>query len=195
MIIVGITDVLLILLKERFVIIFDNACRVLDLFSAFLIAATDFVATDFVHWSEKKYWGGFRQTQRSLAYQKNFWRLSGRKWNQPSEWRPAGRRPYIEWCYRLLRFHSSEMGLGDGKSVNDVAHDLFSIKLVWFSIESRNIFDDQCLNSIYVRWFCDKATEIHASSKSLSIIYESFCFLDREYVHVSFAKQSSWSGF
>ena len=49
MIIVGITDVLLILLKERFVIIFDNACRVLDLFSAFPIAATDFVATDFVH--------------------------------------------------------------------------------------------------------------------------------------------------
>ena len=142
---------LLILLKEWFVIIFHNACRVLDWFSAFLIAATDFVATDFVHRSEKKYWGGFRQTQRSLAYQKNIWMLSGRKWNQPSEWRPAGQwqRPDIEWCYRLLRFHSREMGLDDGQSVNDIADDLFSIKLVWFWIESRSIFDDhKCLNSL-----------------------------------------------
>ena len=39
-----------------------------DLFSAFLIAATDFVATDFVHRSEKNYLGGVRQMPRLFAY-------------------------------------------------------------------------------------------------------------------------------
>ena len=47
---------------------------------------------------------------------------------------------------------------------------------------------------LYVRWFCDWANVIDVSSKSLSIIYESFCFLNREFVYVSFAKQSGWSG-